>query len=104
MEFVLIHKPISLMPPEMMAAGLDMAKKIEAKPEEMVPGGKAIASYYARTLWRIFCIWEVPSIEALLPLAEQLKMLGWDTDIIPVDKPKVAIQKIEMAMQASMKK
>jgi hypothetical protein len=104
MEFVIIHKPVSLMPPEMMAAGLEMAKQIEADPEKMVPGGKAIASYYARALWCIFCIWEAPSLEALLPLAEQLKMLGWNTDIIPVDKPKVAIQKIEMAMQASMKK
>jgi len=39
-----------------------------------------------------------------MPVAEQLKVLGWNTDIIPVDKPEVALQKIGMAMQASMKK
>jgi len=30
MEFVLVHKPISLMPPDMIKAGLEMAKKIQA--------------------------------------------------------------------------
>ena len=57
-----------------------------------------------RAIWCIFRIWEVPSIESLMPVAEQLKVLGWNTDIIPVDKPEVALQKIGMAMQASMKK
>jgi hypothetical protein len=69
-----------------------------AQPEAMVPGGKSIASYYDRALWSIFCIWEVPSLEAMMPLAEQLKMLGWDTDIIPVDEAEVAMPKIEKAM------
>jgi hypothetical protein len=101
MKVVLIHKPLSLMPPDMMKAGLEMAKQIQARPEAMVPGGKALASYYARALWCIFCVWEVPSVEAMLPLAEQLKMLGWNTDIIPVDEAEVAIQKLEKAM-ASM--
>ena len=98
MEFILIHKPLSLMSPEMMAAGLEMAKQIQSSPEKVVPGGKAIFSYYARAIWCIFCGWEVPKLESLMPLAEQLKMLGWDTDIIPVDKAEVAIQKIETAM------
>ena len=98
MEVVLIHKPLSLMPPEMMAAGLEMAKQIQTSPEKMVPGGKAIFSYYARAMWCIFCGWEVQSLESLMPLTEQLKMLGWDTEIIPVDKAGVAIEKLEKAM------
>ena len=101
MEVVLIHKPIGVMPPEMMAAGLEMAKQVLASPEKVVPGGKAIFSYYARAMWCIFCGWEVQSLESMLPLAEQLKMLGWNTEIIPVDKAEVAIQKLEKAM-ASM--
>jgi len=99
MEVVCIHKPVSLMPPEMMAAGLELGKKIQAKPEEMIPGGKVIASYYARALWAIYCIWEVPRVESLMPMAEQLKMLGWNTEVIPVDKAELAIQKFEKAMQ-----
>lgn len=101
MEFVLIHKPVSLMPPEMMAAGLEMAKKIQASPSDMVPGGKQIASYYARAMWCIFCIWEVPSMESLMPISEQLKLIGWNTEIIPVEKAEVALQKLE-AVMASM--
>ena len=101
MKVFLIHKPLSLMPPDMMKAGIEMAKKIQAQPGAVVPGGKPIASYYARTIWAIFCIWEVPSLEAMLPLAEQLKMLGWNTEIFPVDEAEVAISKLEKAM-ASM--
>jgi hypothetical protein len=99
MEVVCIHKPLSLMPPEMMAAGLELGKKIQAKPEEMIPGGKVKGSYYARALWAIYCVWEVPSVESLMPVAEQLKMVGWNTEIIPVDEAEVALQKLEKAMR-----
>jgi hypothetical protein len=101
MKVVLIHKPLSLMPPDMMKAGIELGKKIMAQPEAMVPGGKSLASYYAQALWCIFCVWEAPSLEAMMPLAEQLKMLGWNTEIIPVDEAEVAMSKIEKAM-ASM--
>ena len=103
MEFVLIHKPISLMPPEMMKAGIQLGKKLLAAPGELVPGGKVIASYYARAIWCIFCIWEVPKVESLMPVAEQLKMLGWNTEIIPVEKAADALQKLECAMASTEK-
>ena len=45
MEVLLIHKLLGLVPPEMMAAGLEIGKKLLANPEAMVPGGKSIASY-----------------------------------------------------------
>ena len=104
MEVLLIHKPAGLLPPEMMAASLEIGKKLEASPEEFVPGGKMIASYSARGLSMIVCIWEVPSMEALMPLEEQMNMLGWETDTIPVEKMEVAIPKFEKALQAMQAK
>ena len=104
MEVLLIHKLIGLVPPEMMAASIEIGKKVIAKPEELVPGGKIIASYAARALSMVVCIWEVPSMEALMPLVEQMNMLGWDTDTIPVDKMEVALQKYEKALQAMQAK
>jgi hypothetical protein len=100
MEVLLIHKPIGMLPPEMWAAALDMGKKMEANPGEMAPGGKLLASYGARAKSTVFCIWEVPSIEALMPALEQMSMMGWDTDTIPVEKMETAIPKAEKAVQA----
>ena len=104
MEVLLIHKLLGVVPPEMMAAGLEVGKKLEANPGAIVPGGKLIASYSARGLSLIVCIWEVPSMEALMPLIEQMNMLGWETDTIPVDKMGVAIPKFEKALQAMLAK
>ena len=103
MTFIMVHKPLGVLPPEMMATGLEMGKKIAANPEAVVPGGKCICSYYACSQWLIFCVWESPKLEILLPLTEQMKMVGWNTEIIPVDETGVALQKIEAAM-ASMQK
>ncbi len=104
MEVLLIHKPAGLLPPEMMAASLEIGKKLEASPGEIVPGGKMIASYSARGLSMIVCIWEVPSMEVLMPLEEQMNMLGWETDTIPVEKMEVALPKIQKALQAMQAK
>ena len=104
MEVLLIHKLMGVVPPEMMAAGLEIGKKIMTNPGEVVPGGKLIASYSARGLSMIVCIWEVPSMEALMPLEEQMNMLGWETDTIPVEKMEVAIPKFEKALQAMQAK
>ena len=104
MEVLLVHKLMGVVPPEMMAAGLEIGKKIVANPGEVVPGGKLIASYSARALSMIVCLWEVPSMEALMPVLEQMNMLGWDTDTIPVEKMDVAIPKLEKAFQAMQAK
>jgi hypothetical protein len=100
MEVLLIHKPIGLLPPESWVALTELGKRLETNPGAMVPGGKLIASYSARTLSMIICLWEVPSVDAFMPTLEQMNMLGVDTDIIPVDKMKVAITKFEQALQA----
>ena len=100
MEVVLLHKAIGLLPPEMLAASIEIGKKVAAKPEELVPGGKLIASYFARSLSLVVCIWEVPNLEALMPMVEQLNMLGWNTEIIPVEKTEVHLEKVEKALQA----
>ena len=104
MEVLLIHKPIGMLSPEMWAAALEIGKKMEASPGEIVPGGKLIASYGARAKSTVFCIWEVPSMEALMPALEQMSMMGWDTDTIPVEKMAVAIPKAEKALQAMQAK
>ncbi|MFC1983095.1 hypothetical protein ACFLV5_04865 [Chloroflexota bacterium] len=104
MDVLLIHKLISVVPPEMMAASLEIGKKLNSNPEELVPGGKLIASYSARALSMVICLWEVPNMEALMPPLEQMNMLGWDTDTIPVEKMDVAIPKWEKALQAMQAK
>lgn len=104
MEVLLIHKPIGMLPPEMWAASLEVGKKLEANPGALVPGGKLVASYGARALSTIFCLWEVPSIDALMPLLEQMNMMGWETDIIPVETMEVGLPKAEKALQAMMAK
>ena len=100
MEVLLIHKLISVVPPEMMAASLEIGKKLNSNPEELVPGGKPIASYSARAQSMVICLWEVPSMDALMHPLEQMNMLGWDTDTIPVEKMDVTIPKWEKALQA----
>ncbi len=104
MEVLLIHKPIGMLPPESWAALMEIGKKLETNPGELVPGGKLIAAYAARALSMIVCLWEVPSMEALMPTLEQMNMLGWDTDTIPVDKMDVALAKYEKALQAMQAK
>ena len=104
MKVLLIHKPIGMLTPEMWAAAMEIGKKLLADPSKVVPGAKSLASYVARALNMIFCIWEVPNIEVLMPMLEQMSMMGWDTDIIPVDDMEVAIPKGEKALQAMQAK
>ena len=100
MEIVVIHKPIGVVLPEMMTAGIELTRKLLAKPGEFVPGGKLIGSYYARCEWVVVCIWEVPTVEALVPVLEQMKMLGWNTEVIPVEKSEVAVEKAAKLLEA----
>ena len=104
MEVLLIHRLNGVVPPEMMAAGLEIGKKLTFNPEGLVPEGKVIASYSARALSMVVCLWEVPSMEALMPTLEQMNMHGWNTDTIPVEKMEVAIPKFEKALQAMQAK
>jgi len=98
MEIVLIHKPIGVIPPDMATAGLQLGRNAVNKPGEVVPGGKLIASYYARAMWLIVCIWEVPKVEDLMPFVEQLMMVGWNTEIIPAEKGEIAAEKFAKAL------
>ncbi len=100
MEVVLIHKPIGPIPREMQKPNIDYTKNVLAKPESVVPGGKILGSYYALGQWLTVCIWDVPQIEALTPLLEQLRFLGMNTEVIPVERAAVAIEKIERVLQA----
>ena len=100
MEVVLIHKPIGPIPPEMQKPNIDYTKNVLAKPESVVPGGKLVGSYQALGQWLSVCIWDVPHIEALTPLLEQLRLLGMNTEVIPVERGDVAIAKMEAVLKA----
>lgn len=100
MEVIIIHKPIGVISPEMLKAGIEATKKLLAKPDEFVPGGKLIAAYYARCQWLIVCVWDVPAVEALMPFLEQINMLGWNNEVIPAEKAEVAIEKTAKALGA----
>jgi hypothetical protein len=100
MEYILIHKPIGILPPEVMKLTMEMARKLGAKPQEFVPGGKLIASYYAIGGQAVYCIWDAPNIEALAPLLRNMSIAGWNTEVIPAERAEVALANIEKAMQA----
>lgn len=103
MDYIIIHKPMSIIPPEVMAGTLEQVGKLLARPGDFVPGGKLIASYGARNKSFVVCIWDAPSAEALCPFVEQLVMAGWETDIMPADKMNVHIEKLAKAL-ATIKK
>jgi hypothetical protein len=93
-EVLLVHKVVGVLPPEMMKTGAEMGKKLLAKPKDFVPGGKLISSYAARGIYMMVCVWDVPSVDSLMPVMEQMKMVGWNTDIIPVEKTEVWLSKL----------
>jgi hypothetical protein len=103
MEFILIHKPLGIIPPEVMASTLEQVGKLLARPGDFVPGGKLLASYGARNKSFVVCVWDAPSAEALCPFVEHLVMAGWETDIMPADNMKVHIEKLGKALQAMRK-
>jgi hypothetical protein len=99
MEYVLIHKPIGLLPPEAMKLTFENAKNLMANTNAFVPGGKCTASYMALGEQVIFCNWDVPQIEALTNLLRQMSIAGWNTEVIPVERTDTALPKIEKMMQ-----
>ena len=103
MEFILIHRSPRPLPPEIMKASFELGKKLNTKPEEVAPGCKLVASYHAKCQGLIFCIWDAPSLDSLMPPMEQLSLLGYDTEVIPADKMSDALPKFEKAMAEAMK-
>jgi hypothetical protein len=98
-EYVLIHKPIGLLPPEVMKLTFENAKKLMANTDAFVPGGKCTSSYMALGEQVIFCNWDVPRIEAFTNLLRQMSIAGWNTEVIPVERADAALPKIEKMMQ-----
>lgn len=95
MEFVLIHRPLGPLPPEVMKRGIELVKKLFAEPSKVVPGGKIIAAYTAYAQSLVVCIWEVPSVNALIPFLEHVWAVGWETEVIPAEKMTTFIPKAE---------
>jgi len=98
MEFILLHRPRGLLAPENMKASMEIGKKIKE-----LYGGKPMLSYVARSEMLIVCIVDVPNAENLMPVCEQMNFLGWNTEVIPVDKAEVAIPKMEKALAEAAK-
>lgn len=95
MEFILIHRMLGPVPPEIMKKALELAKAAILETEKVVPGGKVCAAYAAFGRTIAVCIWEVPSVDALIPFIEQLNFLGWETEVIPAEKMEAAIPRLE---------
>ena len=100
MEFILLHRPTGPLPLENVKASIEITKKVT----ELVPNGKPIASYVARSQALVVCIWDAPNAEDLMPLCEQLNLIGINTEIIPADKMEVAISKMEKAVAQAIKR
>jgi hypothetical protein len=101
-EVLLLHRPISILPPEFMKANMEIAKQILTKGP--LGGGKLIASYVARNQNLVICIVDVPSMDNVVPTLERMTMLGVDTEIIPIEKSADAQPKFEKAMAEMLKK
>lgn len=99
MEYMLIHKPVGYLPPEVMKFGMEQAKNIMTNTQAFVPGGKCTASYTSVGTQTIFCLWDLPNVESIAPVLQQMKAFGWNTEIIPIVKSDVAMAQMEKMMQ-----
>lgn len=91
----MIHRQLGPVPAEMMKKTMEIGKQLDADPSKFVPGGKLIASYKACGQSLIVCIWEVPTVEALIPLLEQMNFMEWETEVIPAEKMATFLPKAE---------
>jgi hypothetical protein len=78
-----------------MLKAMETAKLLNADASKIVPGGKLVASYKARGQSMVVCIWDVPSMDALAPLLEQMNFAQWETEVIPVEKTSDFLPKAE---------
>lgn len=105
MEVILLHRARGILGPELMKASIEVGKQILTRSPQ--GGGKLIASYAASNQALIICIVDTPSLDSVVPTCEQMNMIGWDTEIIPVEKSADATPKMEKAlaeMEKMMKK
>ncbi|OYT51649.1 MAG: hypothetical protein B6U73_01585 [Desulfurococcales archaeon ex4484_204] len=98
LEVVLLHKPLGPLPPEALRAALELVKKVVENPSSIVPGGRIVAAYNAVGKWFQVCIWDVPSVEALLPFIEGLRGAGINTEVVPAESVEKAIPKWERSL------
>lgn len=102
MEVLLLHRPRGQLPPELLKASMEIGKQILARSPS--GGGKLIASYTARNQMLIICLVDTPSMDSVIPTCEQMNMVGWDTEIIPIEKSADAAPKMEKALAEMLKK
>jgi len=100
MEVVLIYRPVGAVSPEALKATIELGKQSVANPERAVPGGKLIAAYWARSQWFALDVWDVPTIDVLMPMIEQSVGLGFNVELIPVEKQEAQMAKVEKALES----
>jgi len=83
------------LPPEALNKAVEVGLQFVAEPSKFVPGGKLIAAYNAQAQGLIFCIWDVPSVDVVMPFLEQVHLMGWNTEIIPIEKMEVRMPKLK---------
>lgn len=74
---------------------VEFVKQAMAEPSKFLPGGKVIAAYGAMAQSLTVASVEVPSIDALMPILEQLNALGQEIEVIPAEKMEVILPKLE---------
>jgi hypothetical protein len=102
LEVLLIHRPKGILPPELLKASIQVGKEVIIKGP--LGGCKLLASYTARNQMLIVCIVDTPTMDDVIPVVEQMMMVGWDTEIIPVEKSITALPKMEKALEQMAKK
>lgn len=95
MKYLVIHRQLGPVPTEMYKKMIETAKQFVADPSKFVPEGKQIASYKAIGQSMVVCIWDVPSMDALIPFWEQMNFFEWETEVIPVEKMSDFLPKAE---------
>lgn len=97
LEYIVIHRQLGPLPPEMYKKIIEFGKQFEADPTKFVPGGKNLGWYKALGQSMVICIWDVPSLDALTPMIQQLNFMEWESEVIPVEKVSDYIPKAEKA-------
>jgi hypothetical protein len=102
LDVLLIHRPRGVLPPELMKASIDVGNEFIIRGP--LGGCKLLASYTALNQMLMVCIVDAPSMDDVVPIVAQMMTVGWDTEIIPVEKTVVALPKMEKALEQISKK
>lgn len=102
MEYLLVHKMIGPLPPEIQLKIIEVTKNRHEIGKKT--GATEICSYKPIGKNGAICIWEAPNIEALKPLLDLLSNVGVETDVTPLEQSDKSLVNWEKTLQQMMKK